>query len=153
MNSIKNIVIKVNVLIVCIITFSCGSSDSYFINEHLKEMTYDFHKDIDGPGFVNPSCSFIIVQIEKQNNYYKVVFSISNPSTFDNLYAIIESKDRTVMIYSESDISELIYTKEPYNPDLKDIKTTDYSFIGEDVYYEVHYFNGTKFSTDSLFNE
>ncbi len=151
MKKFKQIFIWIIVIINCYSSFSCKTDNPYFINKELKELTYSFYKDIDGTGFVNPDCSYIIVEIEKIDFYYKIVYSISNPSTFENLYTVIKSENKIVMIYSKSDISELVYTKEPYKPDIKDINLTDYSFIEEDVYYSVYYFNGKSFSKDTVF--
>jgi len=144
-----NTFIKILLILFATVFFSC-KNDSYIKNDYLKNKILDFQNDNTGYGFIDTSCNYRIVTINKLKKFYSISFEIGYPTTIKNLYTVVKLNEKKILFYSNFDIGEFVYTQKPFNPNAYDITLASDNW--EDSYYfDEYYFNGIVFTKDTSY--
>ena len=127
--------------------FSCIKQKSYIKNKALeKQIEIFINADkANYPSDINKPETITIV-FKKKYNYYFVSFNYYLLTGNPKLYAIIEAKNRTVFIISDTDISDFVFCSKPYTVNDLKFKKANMPNMIVDWYYDYLYFNGKIFS-------
>ena len=135
-----------------IIINSCNNNKSYFKNAILEKQVNEFIRDAKYYKKTHHAIKdTVLLQFKKKNNFFEVDFHYKKPEVYKNLFAIINSDSQVIYVYSDYGINEFIYCNEPFKIDTSNFEhyyIPLLSFV--DWYSAFLYFNGKKFSRDSL---
>ena|ERR1035437_5456694 len=139
-------------LLTIIICCSCNKQEAYIKNKAIKIQVQNFIEKAKDIGLALPSSTkdTVVLKFNKQKEFFKLVFEYKKPSTYDNIYTVINTKDQIIFIFSDSDISEYVYSPNPYKIDTNYFKLEKSPPIEIDWYSDFVYFNGKKISNDTL---
>lgn len=127
---------------------SCYKQKAYIKNKALEKQIELFVEKAKSnfPSYNNKP-ETISIRFKKTDNYFIVYFDYKLFIDNQNLYTIIELKNRTIFIISDTEISNYIYTDKPYKASeskYKSYKKTNNAEI--DWYRDFQYFDGQNFS-------
>jgi hypothetical protein len=136
-------------ILTSIILACCNYSKDTIKNESIKNQLFEFEKAAQGRYSTIKSKDTVLLKLYKQPRFYKVELDYKTPSTYKDIYCIIEEKNQLVFVYSDSNLEKFFKVEKPFTPDTS-IYKINYSNSGEiDWYSDLLYFDGTNFYNDS----
>ncbi len=125
---------------------SCNKPNTYIKNDAIKAQIDTFinkAKYYSHPRFEKKDT--LLITFSKKQDYFIVTFDYIEPSTFEDLFTVINTKSYVCFVYSDSDISNFFYTIKPFNVDTNLYKCSDYGFQILDWYSDYLFFDGKNF--------
>ncbi len=122
---------------------SCQRNESFFVN---KELVLQIEKFKIESKYYCPYCDeLIVMDVNKNDSGYVFFLKSKPPKTFDKLYTIVKFQSNFIFIYSDSDISEFVYSPSPYNFETDDFKFYLSNKEYDNIYRDMFYYNGKYF--------
>jgi hypothetical protein len=145
----KNILAGTGIILLILFS-SCNQGKNYIINKSIELQIKKFIKQARYYTNSQSSADTVILDFTKRGTYYAISFEYTRPTVYNDMYGVIEDSNRVIFFYSDNDISNLIYVKQPHKVDTMHYKIWHHVPMIIDWYSELLYFKNNTFSRDTL---